>query len=109
MSFCIIRKLYFCRECRRVAVRNFRLSLIHKVALMGSTAPAASARTHWSSRALGMGLQQYLGEAKHHRHAYMIAASAAMGSVFYGWDIGLIGGVLALPRAVHRTRKRVRP
>ena len=32
-----------------------------------------------------------------HRHAYAIAASAAMGSIFYGWDIGLIGGVLALP------------
>lgn len=32
-----------------------------------------------------------------YRHAYAIAASAALGSIFYGWDIGLIGGVLALP------------
>ncbi|KAF9446830.1 general substrate transporter [Macrolepiota fuliginosa MF-IS2] len=30
------------------------------------------------------------------RNAYLLAASASLGSVFYGWDIGLIGGVLAL-------------
>jgi hypothetical protein len=23
-----------------------------------------------------------------HRHAYLLAASAALGSIFYGWDIG---------------------
>ena len=39
----------------------------------------------------------YFAEAARYRHAYAIAASAAMGSIFYGWDIGLIGGVLALP------------
>ncbi|KAI0091157.1 general substrate transporter [Irpex rosettiformis] len=44
-----------------------------------------------------MGFQQQLDEVVQHRHAYMIAASAAMGSIFYGWDIGLIGGVLTLP------------
>ena len=44
-----------------------------------------------------MGFKQQLDEVVHHRHAYMIAASAAMGSIFYGWDIGLIGGVIALP------------
>ncbi|KAI0342634.1 general substrate transporter [Trametopsis cervina] len=44
-----------------------------------------------------MGFSQYTDEVVHHRHAYMLAASAAMGSVFYGWDIGLIGGVLSLP------------
>ena len=32
-----------------------------------------------------------------YRHAYALAASASMGSIFYGWDIGLIGGVIALP------------
>lgn len=30
------------------------------------------------------------------RHAYTLAMSASMGSIFYGWDIGLIGGVIAL-------------
>ncbi|KAF9466630.1 general substrate transporter [Collybia nuda] len=30
------------------------------------------------------------------RNAYILAGSAAMGSIFYGWDIGLIGGILAL-------------
>ena len=39
----------------------------------------------------------YLADVARYRHAYAIAASAAMGSIFYGWDIGLIGGVLALP------------
>ena len=39
----------------------------------------------------------YFSEAARYRRAYTIAASAAMGSIFYGWDIGLIGGVLALP------------
>ena len=31
------------------------------------------------------------------RHAYFLAASASLGAIFYGWDIGLIGGVLSLP------------
>jgi hypothetical protein len=44
-----------------------------------------------------MGVEPQLDTLFHQRHAYMIAASAAMGSIFYGWDIGLIGGVLALP------------
>lgn len=30
------------------------------------------------------------------RHAYVLAMSASMGSIFYGWDIGLIGGVISL-------------
>jgi hypothetical protein len=30
------------------------------------------------------------------RHAYALAASAALGSIFYGWDIGLIGGILSM-------------
>ena len=38
-----------------------------------------------------------LSDITRYRHAYAIAASAAMGSIFYGWDIGLIGGVIALP------------
>ncbi|KAJ7707524.1 general substrate transporter [Mycena rosella] len=32
-----------------------------------------------------------------YRNAYFLAASAAMGSVFFGYDIGIIGGVIALP------------
>ena len=30
------------------------------------------------------------------RNAYALPLSASMGSIFYGWDVGLIGGVLAL-------------
>ncbi|KAG5636953.1 hypothetical protein H0H81_006301 [Sphagnurus paluster] len=37
-----------------------------------------------------------MDEFLRHRNAYLLALSAAMGSIFYGWDIGLIGGVLAL-------------
>ncbi|KAJ7707517.1 general substrate transporter [Mycena rosella] len=32
-----------------------------------------------------------------YRNAYFLAVSAAMGSVFFGYDIGIIGGVIALP------------
>ncbi|KAI0315088.1 general substrate transporter [Amylostereum chailletii] len=32
-----------------------------------------------------------------YHNAYILAASAAMGSIFYGWDIGLIGGVISMP------------
>ncbi|EKM58555.1 uncharacterized protein PHACADRAFT_140586 [Phanerochaete carnosa HHB-10118-sp] len=38
-----------------------------------------------------------LADIARHKHAYAIAASAALGSIFYGWDIGIIGGVLTLP------------
>ncbi|KAI0738639.1 general substrate transporter [Daedaleopsis nitida] len=31
-----------------------------------------------------------------YRNAYFLALSAAMGSIFYGWDIGLIGGVISM-------------
>lgn len=41
-----------------------------------------------------MGLK--LNHLVQYRHAYLLAGSAAMGGVFYGWDIGLIGGILAL-------------
>ena len=44
-----------------------------------------------------MTLKNQLNEFVRYRHAYAIAASAAMGSIFYGWDIGIIGGVLVLP------------
>ncbi|KZT23073.1 general substrate transporter [Neolentinus lepideus HHB14362 ss-1] len=44
-----------------------------------------------------MGLKHELALAYSHRHAYALAFSAAMGAVFYGWDTGLIGGVLSLP------------
>ncbi|KAJ3922930.1 general substrate transporter [Lentinula edodes] len=35
-------------------------------------------------------------EFVHYRNAYLLALSAAMGSIFYGWDIGLIGGIIAM-------------
>lgn len=43
-----------------------------------------------------MGFKQELADISRYRNAYGLAVSAAMGSIFYGWDIGLIGGVLAL-------------
>ncbi|KAF7986248.1 hypothetical protein HWV62_38719 [Athelia sp. TMB] len=44
-----------------------------------------------------MGIQKELADISRYRNAYSLAISAAMGSIFYGWDIGLIGGILALP------------
>ncbi|XP_006459491.1 hypothetical protein AGABI2DRAFT_177416 [Agaricus bisporus var. bisporus H97] len=44
-----------------------------------------------------MTLRGQLQELSNYRNAYILALSASMGSVFYGWDIGLIGGVIALP------------
>lgn len=44
-----------------------------------------------------MTFKSQIEEIVRYRHAYALAASAAMGSIFYGWDIGIIGGVLALP------------
>ncbi|CAL1707085.1 unnamed protein product [Somion occarium] len=43
-----------------------------------------------------MGFSTYFSEVVRYRHAYFLAASASMGSIFYGWDIGLIGGILAM-------------
>ena len=47
-----------------------------------------------------MTFKSTIEEIVRYRHAYGLAASAAMGSIFYGWDIGLIGGVLTLPSFV---------
>ncbi|TFK40438.1 general substrate transporter [Crucibulum laeve] len=44
-----------------------------------------------------MTFKDYFHDISEHRNAYLLSMSAAMGSIFYGWDIGLIGGVLALP------------
>lgn len=44
-----------------------------------------------------MTFKSQLHEFSHYRNAYLLALSAAMGSIFYGWDIGLIGGILSLP------------
>ncbi|KAF7336769.1 putative quinate permease [Mycena venus] len=44
-----------------------------------------------------MTFAEQLQEIRHYRNAYFLAVSAAMGSVFYGYDIGIIGGVITLP------------
>ena len=44
-----------------------------------------------------MNLKKELNELRHYRNAYLLAFSATTGYVCFGWDIGLIGGVLALP------------
>ncbi|KAG9315364.1 general substrate transporter [Chiua virens] len=43
-----------------------------------------------------MGYREELDNLSQYRNAYALAISASMGSVFYGWDTGLIGGVLSL-------------
>ncbi|KAJ6513054.1 general substrate transporter [Mycena sanguinolenta] len=44
-----------------------------------------------------MTLAEQLQQINRYRNAYFLALSAAMGSVFYGYDIGIIGGVITLP------------
>ncbi|KAF8442201.1 general substrate transporter [Boletus edulis BED1] len=44
-----------------------------------------------------MNLKKEFEELLHYRNAYFLAFSATTGYVCFGWDIGLIGGVLALP------------
>ncbi|KAF8206222.1 general substrate transporter [Mycena galopus ATCC 62051] len=44
-----------------------------------------------------MTLAEQLHDIQRYRNAYFLALSAAMGSVFYGYDIGIIGGVITLP------------
>ncbi|KAK0236086.1 general substrate transporter [Armillaria nabsnona] len=43
-----------------------------------------------------MAWKDELAVISQYRNAYVLALSGAMGSIFYGWDIGLIGGVLSL-------------
>ncbi|KAG9316128.1 general substrate transporter [Chiua virens] len=42
-------------------------------------------------------LKKELQDLLHYRNAYFLAYSATTGYVCFGWDIGLIGGVIALP------------
>ncbi|THH17910.1 hypothetical protein EW146_g3006 [Bondarzewia mesenterica] len=44
-----------------------------------------------------MGIRSLAPHVRLYLHAYVLALSASMGSIFYGWDIGLIGGVISLP------------
>lgn len=44
-----------------------------------------------------MGYQAELDNLSRNRNAYVLALSASMGSIFFGWDVGLIGGILSLP------------
>ncbi|KAH7923102.1 general substrate transporter [Leucogyrophana mollusca] len=43
-----------------------------------------------------MGFKEEVSKISQYRNAYALAFSAAMGSIFYGWDTGLIGGIIAL-------------
>ncbi|KAJ7029275.1 hypothetical protein C8F04DRAFT_45032 [Mycena alexandri] len=42
-----------------------------------------------------------LDDFSRYRNSYLLACSVALGSLFYGYDIGLIGGVLALDSFQH--------
>lgn len=44
-----------------------------------------------------MHLKREWDDLVRYRNAYFLAFSATTGYVCFGWDIGLIGGVLALP------------
>lgn len=44
-----------------------------------------------------MTLKGELKEIIHYRNAYFLAFSATTGFVCFGWEIGLIGGILSLP------------
>jgi hypothetical protein len=44
-----------------------------------------------------LGFKQELADLSRYRNAYGLTLSAVMGSMFFGWDVGLIGGVLSLP------------
>lgn len=44
-----------------------------------------------------MSWRKELQDISQYRNAYFLALSATTGYVCFGWDIGLIGGVLALP------------
>ncbi|KAG2066388.1 hypothetical protein BDR04DRAFT_1030208 [Suillus decipiens] len=48
-----------------------------------------------------MGFKDTLADVSRHRNAYTLALSASMGSVFYGWDTGLMGGILTLKSFQH--------
>ncbi|KAG1857876.1 general substrate transporter [Suillus tomentosus] len=43
-----------------------------------------------------MGFKDALADFSRHRNAYTLALSASMGSIFFGWDTGLMGGILTL-------------
>lgn len=44
-----------------------------------------------------MNLKKEFNELLHYRNAYLLAFSATTGYVCFGWDVGMIGGVLDLP------------
>ncbi|KAF7348352.1 putative quinate permease [Mycena sanguinolenta] len=48
-----------------------------------------------------MTLKPVLDDISRYRNAYLLALSVALGSLFYGYDIGLIGGVLSLESFQH--------
>lgn len=43
-----------------------------------------------------MGFKDVLADVSRYRNAYTLALSASMGSIFFGWDTGLMGGILTL-------------
>jgi hypothetical protein len=43
-----------------------------------------------------MGFKDALADVLRYRNAYTLALSASMGSIFFGWDTGLMGGILTL-------------
>ncbi|KAG1761486.1 general substrate transporter [Suillus occidentalis] len=48
-----------------------------------------------------MGFKDALADISRYRNAYTLALSASMGSIFFGWDTGLMGGILTLKSFQH--------
>ena len=44
-----------------------------------------------------MGYTDIVASLTKYLNAYILAFSASFGSVTYGWDVGIIGGVITLP------------
>ncbi|KAG2132962.1 general substrate transporter [Suillus clintonianus] len=48
-----------------------------------------------------MGFKDALEDVSRYRNAYTIALAASMGSIFFGWDTGLMGGILTMKSFQH--------
>ncbi|KAG1736538.1 general substrate transporter [Suillus lakei] len=48
-----------------------------------------------------MGFKDALADVSRYRNAYTLALAASMGSIFFGWDTGLMGGILTLKSFQH--------
>ncbi|KAH7928126.1 hypothetical protein BV22DRAFT_1031122 [Leucogyrophana mollusca] len=53
--------------------------------------------SHWQFRVSEMPFSRLVDDVARHGNAYLVTSASLMGYVCYGWEIGMMGGVLALP------------